>query len=142
MTLKTRNTIVTGSTSGIGLAIARALAKEGANIMINGMGDAVAIEAERATIEKEFGVTAIYSGADMTKPDERIDMTDEPGHDDLCEREQRFLINAIDKNVDLGDHMDDAIKSLRIVMAADQSFLASAGNDGTIRIWRAFVEKK
>jgi len=70
MTLKSRNAIVTGSTSGIGLAIARALAKEGANIMINGMGDAAAIEAERAAIEKEFGVTSIYSGADMTKPDE------------------------------------------------------------------------
>ena len=46
MTLKTRNAIVTGSTSGIGLAIARALAKEGANIVINGMGDTAAIEAE------------------------------------------------------------------------------------------------
>jgi 3-hydroxybutyrate dehydrogenase len=70
MTLKTRNAIVTGSTSGIGLAIARGLAKEGANVMINGMGDAAAIEAERAAIAKEFGVTAIYSDADMTKPDE------------------------------------------------------------------------
>jgi predicted dehydrogenase len=63
----------------------------------------------------------LWHHADMTKPDERIDMTDEPGHDDLCEREQRFLIDAIDKNVDLGDHMDDAVKSLRIVIAADQS---------------------
>ena len=70
MSLKTRNAIVTGSTSGIGLTTARALAKEGANVVINGMGDAAAIEAERAAIEKEFGVTAIYSGADMTKPDE------------------------------------------------------------------------
>jgi hypothetical protein len=48
-------------------------------------------------------------------------MTDEPGHDDLCEREQRFLVEAIDKDIDLGDHMDDAVKSLRIVIAADQS---------------------
>lgn len=70
MTLKTRNAIVTGSTSGIGLAIARALAQEGANIVINGFGDAAAIEAERATIEKDFGVKAFYSGADMTKPDQ------------------------------------------------------------------------
>ncbi len=70
MTLNTRNAVVTGSTSGIGLAIARALAKEGANVMINGMGDAAAIEAERAGIAKEFGVTAIYSDADMTKPNE------------------------------------------------------------------------
>ncbi|HTV31553.1 MAG TPA: 3-hydroxybutyrate dehydrogenase [Methylocella sp.] len=70
MTLKTRNAIVTGSTSGIGLAIARALAQEGANIVINGFGDAAAIEAERAAIEKDFGVKAFYSGADMTKPDQ------------------------------------------------------------------------
>ena len=70
MTLKTRNAIVTGSTSGIGLAIARALAQEGANIVINGFGDAAAIEAERAAIEKDFNVKAFYSGADMTKPDQ------------------------------------------------------------------------
>jgi predicted dehydrogenase len=63
----------------------------------------------------------LWHHTDMAKPDERIDMTDEPGHDDLCEREQRYLVNAIDRDVDLGDHMDDAVKSLRIVIAADQS---------------------
>ena len=67
MSLASRNAIVTGSTSGIGLAIAKALAKEGANVMINGFGDAAAIEAERAGIESEFGVKCIYSGADMSK---------------------------------------------------------------------------
>ena len=67
MSLASRNAIVTGSTSGIGLAIARALAKEGANIMINGFGEAGAIETERAGIESEFGVTCIYNGADMSK---------------------------------------------------------------------------
>ena len=70
MSLRTRNAIVTGSTIGIGLAIARAFAQEGANVMINGLGDAAAIEAERATIEKEFGVRSFYSPADMTKPDQ------------------------------------------------------------------------
>ena len=66
--------VVTGSTSGIGLAIARALAKEGANVMINGFGEKAAIETERAGIEKDFGVKSIYSGADMSKPAEIADM--------------------------------------------------------------------
>jgi 3-hydroxybutyrate dehydrogenase len=70
MSLKTRNALVTGSTSGIGLAIARALAAEGANVTINGFGAAEAIETERAGIETEFGVTCRYSGADMSKPAE------------------------------------------------------------------------
>ena len=72
--LKGKSAVVTGSTSGIGLAIARALAKEGANVMINGFGDKAAIEAERASIEKEFAVKAIYSPADMTKPAQIADM--------------------------------------------------------------------
>ena len=67
MSLAKRHVVVTGSTSGIGLAIARALAKEGADVMINGFGDAKAIEAERAAIEKEFGVKCLYNGADMSK---------------------------------------------------------------------------
>jgi 3-hydroxybutyrate dehydrogenase len=70
MSLKSKTAVVTGSTSGIGLAYARAFAKEGANIVINGFGDAAAIEKERAAIESEFGVKAIYSPADMTKADD------------------------------------------------------------------------
>ena len=67
MSLKGKSAVITGSTSGIGLGIARALAAEGANIMINGFGDAAAIEAERARLETDFGVKAIYSPADMSK---------------------------------------------------------------------------
>jgi len=59
--------LVTGSTSGIGLAIARAFAAGGADVCINGFGDAAAIEKERSGIEKDFGVKAIYDGADMSK---------------------------------------------------------------------------
>lgn len=69
-----KSAVVTGSTSGIGLAIARALAKEGADVTINGFGDKGAIEKERTGIEKEFGVKAAYSAADMTKPAEIADM--------------------------------------------------------------------
>jgi 3-hydroxybutyrate dehydrogenase len=58
MTLTSKTAVVTGSTSGIGLAIARALAKEGANVVINGLGDAAEIEKTRAGIEAEFGVKA------------------------------------------------------------------------------------
>src|ERR1700755_3277498 len=74
MTLKGKVAVVTGSTSGIGLGYARAFAKEGANVMINGFGAAADIEKERAAIESEFGVKAIYSAADMSKPAELADM--------------------------------------------------------------------
>lgn len=68
--LTNKSALVTGSTSGIGLAIARIYAANGANVTINGFGDAEAIEAERAGIESEFGVKCRYSAADMTKPAE------------------------------------------------------------------------
>lgn len=68
--LKGKTALVTGSTSGIGLAIAKALAKDGANLMLNGFGDKDAIEKERAGLEKDFGIKARYHGADMTKPAE------------------------------------------------------------------------
>jgi 3-hydroxybutyrate dehydrogenase len=67
MSLKGRVALVTGSTSGIGLGIARALAAEGADIMINGFGDAAAIEKERAGLASQFGVRVVYSGADISK---------------------------------------------------------------------------
>ena len=54
-------------------------------------------------------------------PDEFLQIEDEPDLDALCEREQRFLVKAIDEDLDLSDHMDDAVKSLRIVLAADES---------------------
>jgi len=72
--LKGKSALVTGSTSGIGLAVARAMAADGANVTINGFGDKAAIEKERSGIEKEFGVKAVYSPADMTKPAEIADM--------------------------------------------------------------------
>ncbi|KQT87222.1 3-hydroxybutyrate dehydrogenase [Methylobacterium sp. Leaf466] len=70
MILKDKTAVVTGSTSGIGLAYARAFAKEGANVVINGFGKPEDTEKERAGIEAEFGVKAAYSPADLTKPDE------------------------------------------------------------------------
>ena len=65
-----RTAIVTGSTSGIGEGIARALAAAGNNVVLNGFGDAAAIEKLRASIAAEHNVTCLYSSADMTKPDQ------------------------------------------------------------------------
>ena len=72
---KGKNALVTGSTSGIGLAIARSLATAGANITLNGLGDAAQNEALGAAFAKEFRVKAAFSPADMTKPDEIAAMT-------------------------------------------------------------------
>jgi 3-hydroxybutyrate dehydrogenase len=74
MILRSKSALVTGSTSGIGLAIARALAGEGANVLLNGFGPADEIEGIRRGIETEFGVKAIYSPADMSKPSEIVAM--------------------------------------------------------------------
>jgi 3-hydroxybutyrate dehydrogenase len=67
--LKGRTAIVTGSTSGIGLGIARALAGAGANIVINGFGAEAEIEALRVGLVGEFGVDVMFSNADMSRPD-------------------------------------------------------------------------
>jgi 3-hydroxybutyrate dehydrogenase len=68
--LKGKNALITGSTSGIGLGIARALAAQGCSIMMNGFGDADAIRHLRDGMAAEYGVTVAYNGADMTRPAE------------------------------------------------------------------------
>jgi len=68
--LKGKTALVTGSTSGIGLGIAKAMAREGANVVLNGFGDEAEIEVLRAGIGKENGIEVRYSRADMTKPGE------------------------------------------------------------------------
>lgn len=75
--LKGKSVIVTGSTSGIGLAMARALAGAGCNVMLNGFGEAPAIEALRAGIEAQHSVRALFSAADMTRPEEIEAMVEE-----------------------------------------------------------------
>ncbi len=68
--LKGKTALITGSTSGIGLGIARALAGQGCNIMLNGLGDPEKIEATRHGLQREFSITARYHDADMTRPDD------------------------------------------------------------------------
>ena len=72
--LKGKVAVVTGSTSGIGQGIAELFARAGASVMLNGFGDAAAIEKLRASLEKQSGATVRYHGADMSKPAEIADM--------------------------------------------------------------------
>lgn len=87
MFLKGKSAIVTGSTSGIGLAIARALAAEGAAVMLNGFGEADAIAAIRDELAAASGAAALHDAADMTQPDQIAAMvaraTDELGGPDI-----------------------------------------------------------
>lgn len=74
--LKGKNALVTGSTRGIGLATARALAAQGCNIVLNGFGDQNEIETHRRTIENDYGVTALFHGADLSADDQLDDLAD------------------------------------------------------------------
>jgi 3-hydroxybutyrate dehydrogenase len=77
MSLKGKTAIVTGSTSGIGLGIATQFAKVGINVMLNGFGDAAAIEKIKTDLASQHGIKTAYSPADMTKPAEIAGMVEE-----------------------------------------------------------------
>ena len=78
--LNGKSAVVTGSTSGIGLGIARALAAQGCNVMLNGFGNTSEIKAMREQLEQEFGIKVLYSGADMSRPPEIQTMMSEAEH--------------------------------------------------------------
>ena len=79
--LEGKVSIVTGSTSGIGLGIARQLAAAGSGIVLNGFGERRQIEALRADLERELNVPVSYSGADMSQPAEVVNMVAEATHE-------------------------------------------------------------
>jgi len=64
---------------------------------------------------------ALRADGAFERPDEIVDLADEPDHQELCAREQRYFHRAITEDLDLADHMSDAVNSLRIVLAADES---------------------
>ncbi len=80
------------------------------------------VDAHTKTNALRFHHAALSEDGTFQKRDEIINTEDEPGHDDLCLREQEYFLNAIQNDVDLTEHMDDAINSLKIVLAADESF--------------------
>ena len=68
MSLKGRSALITGSTQGLGLAMAERLASLGCNIVMNGLGDATLIEGRRLALEKAHGVRVVHSSADLAQP--------------------------------------------------------------------------
>ena len=68
--MQNRNAVVTGSTSGIGLATVRELAGRGCNVMVNGFGDRAEIDRTCAEIAEQSGTRIVYSGADLSRPEE------------------------------------------------------------------------
>jgi 3-hydroxybutyrate dehydrogenase len=72
-----KTAVITGSTSGIGLGIAKVFAAAGMNVMLNGLGDPTMVEETRAGIEADYGVKAKYSGADMSKPNDIVRMIED-----------------------------------------------------------------
>ena len=63
----------------------------------------------------------IDASNEFTRPDEWIDLQDEPDHQELCNREQRYFLKAIQENLDLTDHLADAVNSLKVAFACDES---------------------
>jgi 3-hydroxybutyrate dehydrogenase len=117
--LRGKSAIVTGSTSGIGLGIATALAAQGCNVMLNGFGDRAAIEKTRAGLAEEHGVRVAYSAADMSKPAEIRDLVADTVHrfgavDILV---NNAGIQHVAKMVDFPDERWDAVIAVNLSAA-------------------------
>jgi len=85
-------------------------------------GQSANVDAHSKTESLRLHHAELKSDGTFGKADEVLRLDDEPDHDELCRREQEFFLNAIREDVDLSDHMEDAIASMRIVAAADESF--------------------
>lgn len=85
-------------------------------------GDSDSVDDHSKTGALKLHHSALNVNGNFTKPDELIDTSDEPNHDGLCLLEQEYFLKAIQEDIDLSDHMRDAVNSLRIVLAADESF--------------------
>jgi len=86
-----------------------------------GKGKSDSVEAHTKTESIRLHHADLNKEDEFVKPDEWIDMQDEPDHQELCSREQRYFLKSINENIDLTDHMDDAVNSLRVAFACDES---------------------
>ena len=87
-----------------------------------GEGASADVDSHTKTESLKLHHSALDAHGAFAHPDEWVDLADEPTHDDLCRREQEFFLAAIHGQEDLTSHLDDAINSMRIVAAADESF--------------------
>ena len=86
-----------------------------------GEGKSSSIEAHTKTESIRRHYSELDNDENFAKEDLWIDLQDEPDHQELCNREQRYFLKAIRENIDLTDHMQDAVNSLRIAFACDES---------------------
>jgi predicted dehydrogenase len=86
-----------------------------------GAGKSDSVEAHTKTESLRFHHAKLDEKNNFVEKDTWIDLTDEPDHQELCNREQRFFLKAIQENIDMEDHIQDAVNSLRIAFACDQS---------------------
>jgi predicted dehydrogenase len=85
----------------------------------SGKSDSVAAHTKTESLRRHYA--SIDASNEFTRKDEWIDLTDEPDHQELCNREQAYFLNAILQDIDLTDHVEDAVNSLRIAFACDES---------------------
>ena len=146
--LANKTAVITGSTSGIGLGCARAFAEKGANVVINGLGDADEIEKTRAAIEADFGVRCTYSPANMLKGDEIAGMIADAekefgGVDILVNNAGIQFVSPVDEfPVDKWDaiiaiNLTSAFHAIRAALPVRR--LADAHNRGTARRFETIV---
>jgi predicted dehydrogenase len=84
-------------------------------------GKSASVEAHTKTESLRYHHAALDKNGEFVKSDDWINLKDEPDHQELCNREQRYFLKAISENVDLTDHVQDAVNSLRIAFACDES---------------------
>jgi len=85
------------------------------------VGSSDSVDGHSLTNRIRYHRAATHADGSWKEPDVLLDTTDEPDHQGLCDREQAFFLQAIRENMDLREHLDNAVNSLRIVLAADES---------------------
>jgi hypothetical protein len=86
-----------------------------------GAGKSSSVEAHTKTESIRFHHADLDKSDEFSIPDEWINLEDEPDHQELCNREQRYFLKSVRENIDLTDHIQDAVNSLRIAFACDES---------------------